>query len=104
MMKDLGYHCALFLETDSSSAKGTMSRRGVGGIRHLDVGTLWLQQCVQQGIFKPEKVDGSKNIADVGTKNVTREILERMITRMGLAFVEGRSEALPQLHAFSGLE
>ena len=104
MMKDLGYHCALFLETDSSSAKGTMSRRGVGGIRHLDVGTLWLQQCVQQGIFKPEKVDGSKNIADVGTKNVTREILERMITRMGLVFVEGRSEALPQLHAFSGLE
>ena len=43
MLRDLGIMDEInkpVLETDSASAKGTMSKRGVDGIRHLETSTL----------------------------------------------------------------
>ena len=58
-----------------------------------------MQQVVQRGLLKVEKIDGAKNIADVGTKHVSRETLAKLLGFMRLYIIDGRSAALPSLHA-----
>ena len=45
------YHDALdpWLYVDASAAIGVAQRTGLGKIRHLDTGSLWLQQAVKSG-------------------------------------------------------
>ena len=45
MAKDLALTLDPRVVIDASAAKGIASRRGVGKVRHLHVGTLWLQQA-----------------------------------------------------------
>ncbi len=45
LMKDLGLEVeSAVVALDSAAALGVIGRSGVGKIRHLDVGKLWLQQ------------------------------------------------------------
>ena len=41
---DLGIVLAARIHVDASAALGILERRGVGRVRHLDVGALWLQE------------------------------------------------------------
>ena len=93
MLTDLGIavDTIAIIETDSSSAKGTLQRRGVVGIKHLDTRVLWLQQGAQSKRLVINKVDGNANVADIGTKNVTRPILDKLIKLAGLVFASGRT-------------
>lgn len=34
----------LHVDADAAAALGILERRGIGRIRHLDVGTLWVQE------------------------------------------------------------
>ena len=68
MLKDFGLEMTLEVQTDSSAAKGIASRRGVGRVRHLHTGLLWVQQRVQSGEIKIVKIKGTENAADLGTK------------------------------------
>ena len=82
LAKDFGFDklglLDLELLSDSSSAIGVAIRRGVGKIRHLETGSLWLQQAVAQKRFLVTKVDGKKNVADILTKPVDRTTLQRL--------------------------
>ena len=65
--------------TDSSAAKGFVSKRGVGKMRHMEVKWLWLQEEVQKRRVVVKKVRGGDNPADVVTKYLTRkEVMERL--------------------------
>ena len=44
MARDFGDERVVRIATDSSASKGIASRLGLGKIRHLDTGLLWLQQ------------------------------------------------------------
>ena len=44
LKKDLGTDITYTLRLDASAALGILQRKGVGKIRHLDVGRLWLQE------------------------------------------------------------
>ena len=44
------------------------STRGLGGIRHIEVNQLWLQERVNNGEMEIEKVKGETNRADALTK------------------------------------
>ena len=44
LLKDLGQDVKLRMHTDASVALGTAQRRGVGKVRHMRAGTLWLQE------------------------------------------------------------
>ena len=44
LMGDLGMVKKATLRLDASAALGILQRKGVGKIRHLDVGCLWLQE------------------------------------------------------------
>ena len=83
---------------DASAALGVAQRQGLGKLRHLQTGALWIQEQEVKKRMHLVKVAGSDNLSDILTKNVTREILERHIAGMGAEFKDGRADKAIHLH------
>ena len=79
------------LQVDASAALGVAQRMGIGKIRHLQTGALWLQQQQLRNIVQLSKIPGADNTSDLMTKNVAREVLERHVTSMSGRFAVGRA-------------
>ena len=97
MAKDLGHHVDLHIRTDATAAIGINRRRGLGRIRHLDVGDLWVQDELRAGAFTLTKVSRSSNPADICTKHVEGAILEGHLPRIHLQDEKGRADSAPDL-------
>ena len=97
LCKDLGWNYKLRVHSDASAAIGIARRRGLGKIRHLDVEDLWVQSKVRDKVVDLVKVAGVDNPADILTKYVDRSILEKMLQKLGMKRLEGRSAAAPML-------
>ena len=82
--------------SDATAAIGIARRRGMGRIRHLDVTGLWVQEKFGSGAAKIDKVLGTENPADILTKHVDRQSLEKAIQKMGMIQLTGRSAVAPQ--------
>ena len=104
LLKDLGQIVKLRMHMDASAALGIMQRRGVGKVRHLATGTLWLQEQELRKILEIKKVPGSDNVADIFTKNLGQAIMEKHLTSMNLHYRQGRASAAVHLHAVSRLK
>eukprot|EP00438_Fugacium_kawagutii_P026160 Skav230005 [mRNA] locus=scaffold5058:3896:10669:+ [translate_table: standard] len=74
----------LRLYLDSAAARGVLSRKGVGRIRHLSCRCLWIQELVKAGILKVKPVSGALNPADVGTKRLSAGRLRSLMYLLGL--------------------
>ena len=98
---DLGTDVPLTVLADSSAAIGICRRTGIGKVRHLAVGQLWVQERVRQGDFALQKHPGSENPADMLTKAVNQELILRHTRTAGLAFEPGRAQSAPLLDGFS---
>ena len=61
---------------DSTAAMGICERKGVGRIRHLDVGMMWIQDLRADGGVSVKKVKGTENPADQLTKYLGKENVE----------------------------
>ena len=85
------------VNTDSSAAKGICGRRGLGKVRHIDVGELWVQDKVKEGALIVKKVPGTSNLSDMLTKHVGPDILNKMTPLHGGEWRGGRSAATPLL-------
>ena len=57
MMKEV----RLELKTDSTGARAIGARQGVGRIKHLEVGSLWLQSKIRKKEFIMSKVGTDDN-------------------------------------------
>ena len=98
LLRDLGLEVPLRVWTDSSAAIGICSRQGLGGVRHLDTHTLWVQQAVRCKKIDLRKVDGEVNPADIFTKHsLTRERLMKLVGLFECAFMGGRAESAPRM-------
>ena len=97
---DLGLDVKLTILADSSVAIGICRRTGIGKVRHLAVGQLWVQERVRQGDFGLQKHPGSLNPADMLTKAVNQELTLRHTAAVGLSFAEGRPRTAPRLDGF----
>jgi hypothetical protein len=93
--RDLGLEYGIRVHTDATAAIGMCRRRGMGKIRHLDVTDLWIQQKVRSGAVDLVKVAGDVNPADMMTKYVARELLERHMATCKLEVREGRAACAP---------
>jgi hypothetical protein len=91
MASDLGMDIKLRLHTDSSAAKGIMSRRGCGKVRHLETKVLWIQKAVTDKVFQLCKVEGLVNPADIGTKHNDSATMQKHLNRLGYFVMLGRS-------------
>ena len=58
----------MLLQVDANATIGMLHRQGLGKVRHISTQELWLQQAVKQGKVAVEKVEGTENTADLGTK------------------------------------
>ena len=98
LLNDLGIKMPLRVWTDSSAAIGICSRQGLGGVRHLDTHTLWVQQAVRCRRIDLRKVDGEVNPADIFTKHsLTRERLMKLVSLFECAYLGGRAESAPMM-------
>ena len=97
MMADLGHELELEILTDASAAKGIASRRGLGKTRHVAVHFLWVQERVRNGDLVVSKVWGGDNPADLLTKYLTRDKMDRCMLTFGLEYKDGRSAEAPEV-------
>ena len=74
----------MYLYLDSSAARGVLSRRGVGRLRHLSCRVLWLQNLVVEKMLQVKAVLGTINPADVSTKRLSTARLESLMFLFGL--------------------
>ena len=103
LLRDLGISIPLRVWTDSNAAVGICSRQGLGGVRHLDTHTLWIQQAVRCRRIDLRKVDGDVNPADIFTKHaITRERLAKLMRLYEGEFRGGRAESAPKMRAGLG--
>ena len=97
LFADLGLTKTAAMHLDASAALGILQRRGVGKLRHLDVGLLWLQEHEAKGAVKLGKVKGEQNPADLGTKHLTEEVMLRHLARMNVELRDGRASIATKL-------
>ncbi len=93
--RDLGIHVEIALCTDSSAAVGICRRAGIGRVRHLAVGQLWVQELVRGGSVELYKVKGELNPADLLTKPLARAALDGHLERLKLKRLGGRAASAP---------
>ena len=46
--KELGWHYQIQIQVDANATIGTLHRRGLGKLRHVEVEELWLQQEISK--------------------------------------------------------
>ena len=97
--RDLGTDYRIEVHADSSAAIGICRRSGIGRVRHLAVGQLWVQEKLRYKEFSLYKVLGLQNPADMLTKHVSAEELCRNQTAVNLRSETGRADSAPQVNA-----
>ena len=70
MLADLGIDAKIVLYSDSSAARGIIHRAGLGKLRHLETGYLWLHAAVKAKRLQVRKVLGTENPTDLFTKHL----------------------------------
>ena len=95
MLQDLGVHASVTLYTDSSAARGIIHRAGLGKLRHLETGYLWLQAAVRAKKLQVRKVLGTENPGDLLTKHLAAADMWKNLDKLRMSPEEGRSKAVP---------
>ena len=90
IMEEFGITCKLVIKSDAVAVIGIVKRQGLGRVRHLAVGDLWIKQKAKEGDVKYIKLPGKENTSDIMTKAVEAETLNKHMGSLGLEFREGR--------------
>ena len=72
------------LKTDSSAAKGTITRRGSGKIKHLTAKQLWMQEAVRTYGIDVIKIKREYNSADLFTHQCQRTDFSEHLKRLNI--------------------
>ena len=94
--RDLGLEMPVRMHADSEAAIAICRRSGIGRVRHLAVGQLWVQEGLRRGDFELYKVRGDQNPADILTKSVSRDTLDRHLRTLHVRREGGRAESAPR--------
>ena len=81
------------LRCDSSSARAFCHRQGVGRVRHISCGLLWLQELVQKEEVAVKQVGTWRNTADLSTKIQGKKRIKVLLNLMG--YVDTQDDHLP---------
>jgi hypothetical protein len=102
MLADMGHVMDGKVCTDASAAIGIVHRRGLGKVKHLDVQYLWVQQEVNDGRLGIEKVGTLVNPADLFTKALCGDTIDRHLIALGFQKCTGRAKTAPTLGQLTG--
>ena len=76
---------------------GICKRTGIGKVRHLATGQLWVQDRIRTKDFELYKVAGDDNPADMLTKDLAREFLDKHMNFAGMERKTGRADTAPTI-------
>ena len=88
---DLGTDMNITMYADSSAAIAIAKRKGAGKLRHINIGLLWIQEKVEGEEVKVKKVKGVSNPADMMTKAINKEKLDKYMLMTKQKTAEGRA-------------
>ena len=69
--------------TDSIAGQMIALRKGCGKVRHLDIRQLYIQSITGSGRVRILKCRGGDNIADMGTKPLTKVLIDKYKEMLG---------------------
>ena len=99
LIRFAGYEVEPFIESDASSAISMAQRQGIGGVRHMEARYLWVQEKVEEGELKVNKIKGEENPADLCTKNLPSKKVNNFMKMMSFNYRDGRAEKSLELPA-----
>lgn len=99
LMEDWGDKPQLEIFSDSSAARGTANRRGLGKLRHVQTRYLWLQERVAENDLKISVIGTKNNLGDLCTKPVSRETCEKHMKTMCQEFHVGKAVGAKRLES-----
>ena len=97
IVKELGFDISVRIHSDACAAIGIARRRRLGKIRHLDVEDLWVQQEIRDRSVDLVKVLGAENPADILTTYVAADLLNKMLQKIGMVYMDGSAPATQEL-------
>ena len=90
---------SVIAHTDSTAGKPTATRFGAGKqTKHVELRFLYVQNLVQMGLLKMAKIDGTRNPADLMTKYVATDVLQRLKTQLGVVSNWFKGNTVPDAH------
>ena len=89
---DLGKDLKVVMYADSSAAIAIAKRKGAGKLRHINIGLLWIQEKTENEEVVVKKVKGISNPADMMTKSVNKEKLDKYMVMTKQRVEEGRAQ------------
>ena len=95
LLKDMNWDVRLCIHSDATAAIGICRGKGLGKVRHLATTDLWIQEKVRSRTIELVKILGTENPADVLTKYVDRNTMEKALDKMNLVFMSGRPACAP---------
>ena len=75
--------------TDSSSCRAFSERLGVGRLKHIDARYLWMQLEVKKGTLVMDSIPTLWNVADLGTKRLSKLRREFLMFLIGIVELHG---------------
>ena len=74
---------------------GMVARKGMGRVRHVEVGELWIQDAVKNKVLTVNKVNGQDNLAEMLTKYIDQGMIHQHCHGMRLVPEGGRPDSAP---------
>ena len=75
----------MIAHTDSTAGKSMATRFGTGKkTKHVELRFLYVQNLVQMGLLRMAKIEGTRNPADLMTKYVATDVLQRLKAHIGV--------------------
>ena len=83
MIRDLVYEKRPVLAIDAKATEHIFHRQGIGKLKHIDVAYLWIQDEVRSRRLQVRRVRSEDNIADLGTKPLSKAVIAKHCATMG---------------------
>ena len=93
MLRDFGVESEGVIYADSSAALAIAKRKGAGKMRHVNVNCLWIQERHNEKDLELRKVLGTENPADLMTKHLARQPLDKCMLQLNQHRTSGRASA-----------
>ena len=93
MLRDLGVETSGVVYADSSAALAIAKRKDASKLRHINVSSLWVQECQDRKDLEYRKVLGTENPADMMTKHLLREPLDKCMQELNQWRMSGRARS-----------
>ena len=68
---------------DARATEHILHRHGIGKMKHIDAGHLWLQDEVKLNRLRVRRVKSEDNLADLATNAISNKIIRKLAISMG---------------------